>query len=155
MEIVEEVLYMPKFSQEDYDRVKKQQLEGLKQQTKDPSSIASNVYRRLLYGDDHIYSVPSSGIEESVEKISLDDVKKARKSLPRAKLPTDSKTLESTPDESDQQAMAQQEPEWCCKTGHHVNQSREREQNGDQQAKEDMRFVKPVHIHNHRPRIEV
>ncbi len=75
MEIVEEVLYMPKFSQEDYDRVKKQQLEGLKQQTKDPSSIASNVYRRLLYGDDHIYSVPSSGIEESVEKISLDDVK--------------------------------------------------------------------------------
>jgi len=75
MEIVEEVLYRPKFSQEDFDRIKKQQLEGLKSEMKDPASIASNVYRRLLYGDDHIYSVPSSGIEESVEKITLDDVK--------------------------------------------------------------------------------
>ena len=75
MEIVEEVLYRPKFSQEDYDRLKKQQIEGLKSNEKDPSSIASNVYRRLLYGDDHIYSVPSTGIVPSVESISLDDVK--------------------------------------------------------------------------------
>ena len=75
MELLEEVLYRPKFSEEDYDRLKKQQLEGLKSNEKDPAVIASNVYRRLLYGDDHIYSVPSSGIEETVEKISVDDVK--------------------------------------------------------------------------------
>ncbi|WP_299522496.1 pitrilysin family protein [uncultured Lutibacter sp.] len=74
LEIVEEILYRPKFSQEDYDRVKKQQLEGLKSQMKDPSAIASNVYRRLLYGDDHIYAVPESGIEESVNIITLEDV---------------------------------------------------------------------------------
>jgi zinc protease len=75
MEIVEEVLYRPKFTQEDYDRLKKQQIEGLKSNEKDPAAIASNVYRRLLYGDDHIYSVPSGGIVSSVEAISLDDVK--------------------------------------------------------------------------------
>lgn len=80
MEIVEEILYHPKFSEQDYDRVKKQQLEGLKSQQKDPAAIASNVYRRLLYGDDHIYSVPSGGIESSVEAISLDDVKSFYKS---------------------------------------------------------------------------
>ncbi len=74
MEIVEEVLYRPKFSQEDFDRVKKQQLEGLKQEAKNPSAIASNVYRRLLYGGDHIYAVPASGIEESVNIITLEDV---------------------------------------------------------------------------------
>jgi zinc protease len=74
MEILEEVLYRPKFSQKDFDRVKKQQLEGLKSQMKDPSAIASNVYRRLLYGDDHIYAIPSSGIEESVNIITLEDV---------------------------------------------------------------------------------
>lgn len=74
LEILEEVLYRPKFSQEDFDRVKKQQLEGLKQQAKDPSAIASNVYRRLLYGDDHIYAVPTSGIEESVNLITVEDV---------------------------------------------------------------------------------
>ncbi|MBT8205746.1 MAG: insulinase family protein [Eudoraea sp.] len=75
MELLEEVLYRPKFSEEDYDRIKNQQLEGLKSNDKDPAVIASNVYRRLLYGDDHIYSVPSSGIVESVDKISLDDVR--------------------------------------------------------------------------------
>ena len=75
MEILEEVLYKPQFSQEDFDRVKKKQLEDVKAKMKDPEAIASNVYKRLLYGDDHIYSVPSSGIEASVEKITLDDVK--------------------------------------------------------------------------------
>lgn len=74
LEILEEVLFRPKFSEEDYNRIKKQQLEGLKSEMKDPSAIASNIYRRLLYGDDHIYSVPSGGIEESVEKITLDDI---------------------------------------------------------------------------------
>lgn len=74
LEILEEILHRPKFSQEDYDRVKKQQLEGLKSQMKDPSAIASNVYRRLLYGDDHIYAVPASGTEESLNLITLEDV---------------------------------------------------------------------------------
>ncbi len=73
--LVEEVLKRPRFSQEDFDKVKKQQLEGLKSQEKQPVSIANNVYRRLLYGDEHIYSVPSSGIEETVTNISLDDIK--------------------------------------------------------------------------------
>lgn len=73
--LVEEVLKRPRFSQEDFDKVKKQQLEGLKSQEKQPVSIANNVYRRLLYGDEHIYSVPSSGIEETVSNISLDDIK--------------------------------------------------------------------------------
>lgn len=75
MEILEEVLYRPKFTQKDFDRLKKQQIEGLKSNEKDPASIASNVYRRLLYGDNHIYSVPSSGIVSSVEAIELADVK--------------------------------------------------------------------------------
>ncbi|WP_027076229.1 M16 family metallopeptidase [Maribacter antarcticus] len=76
MEIVKEKLYRRKFSEEDFNRVKKQQLENLKSLIKDPSAIASNVYQRLLYGDDHIYAVPSSGIEESVISITLEDVQR-------------------------------------------------------------------------------
>jgi zinc protease len=75
MEIAEEVLYRPKFSQEDFDRLKKKQLEDVRSNMKDPAVIAQSVYRRMLYGDDHIYAVRSYGIEASVEKISLDDVK--------------------------------------------------------------------------------
>ncbi len=75
LKLAEEVLKRPKFSQEDFEKVKKQQLEGVKSQQKQPVSIANNVYRRLLYGDEHIYSVPASGIEETVENITLEDVK--------------------------------------------------------------------------------
>lgn len=75
LKLFEEVLYRPAFTETDFDRVKKQQLEGVKAQEKQPASIASNVYRRLIYGDDNVYSVPASGIEETVTNITLDDVK--------------------------------------------------------------------------------
>ena len=75
LKIMEEKLLRPKFIQEDFDRVKKQQLEGVKAQEKQPTTIANVAYSRLLYGDNHIMSVPTTGIEESVEKITLDDVK--------------------------------------------------------------------------------
>ena len=75
LEIAEEILYRPKFDEADFDRLKKQQLEGVKSTLKDPSAIANQVFRRLLYGDEHIFSVPASGIEETVESITLEDVK--------------------------------------------------------------------------------
>lgn len=73
--LFEEVLKRPAFTEADFERVKKQQLEGVKSQEKQPASIASNVYRRLIYGDKNVYSVPAGGIEETVANITLDDVK--------------------------------------------------------------------------------
>ncbi|MDP4679877.1 MAG: insulinase family protein, partial [Cyclobacteriaceae bacterium] len=75
LELAEEKLLRPAFLQVDFDRVIKQQMESIIANQKDPSAIASEVYNRLLYGDEHIYSVPASGIEETVSKITLDDIK--------------------------------------------------------------------------------
>lgn len=75
LELAEEKLLRPAFVQIDFDRVVKQQLEGIIANQKDPSAIASEVYNRLLYGDEHIFSVPPSGIEETVSNITLDDIK--------------------------------------------------------------------------------
>ncbi len=75
LEIAEEILKNPAFNQEDFDRLKNQQMEGIKASQKNPSSIANQVFNRLMYGDEHIYSVSSQGIEETVENITLDDVK--------------------------------------------------------------------------------
>lgn len=75
LELVNEKLFRPAFNQEDFDRVIKQQMEGIIASQKDPSAIASQVFNRLLYGDEHIYSVPSSGIEETVQNISVEDIK--------------------------------------------------------------------------------
>ncbi len=73
--LAEEKLLRPGFGQVDFDRVIKQQMEGIIASQKDPGAIASQVYDRLLYGDEHIYSVPAGGIEETVKNITLEDVK--------------------------------------------------------------------------------
>ena len=75
MELVEEKLLRPAFVQTDFDRVVKQQMEGIIASQKNPSAIASQVYNRLLYGDNHIFASPSGGIEGTVKNITLEDVK--------------------------------------------------------------------------------
>ena len=75
LELAEEMLLHPAFTEEDFARLKQQQMEGIKSTYENPSSIANLVYDRLLYGDEHILSVPTSGIEETVDRITLEDVK--------------------------------------------------------------------------------
>lgn len=75
LELAEEMLYRPAFNETDFARIKQQQIEGIKSTYQNPASIASQVYDRLLYGDKHILSVPGNGIEETVERITIADVK--------------------------------------------------------------------------------
>ena len=75
LKLAEEILMHPKFAEEDFARLKQQQLEGIKSSRKDPGTIASQAYARLLYGKDHIYAIPTSGDEGSVSNITLADVK--------------------------------------------------------------------------------
>ncbi|MBB6610114.1 insulinase family protein [Pontibacter sp. Tf4] len=73
--LLEERMFRPKFAQDDFDRLKKQQLEGIANQSTQPTAIANNVYSKLLFGDGHIESIPTSGTTASVSSITLDDVK--------------------------------------------------------------------------------
>lgn len=75
LELAEEILFRPAFTQEDFTRLKQQQIEGIKSTYENPASIANLVYNRFLYGDEHIFSVPVDGLEETAERITLDDVK--------------------------------------------------------------------------------
>ncbi|MGI4870586.1 MAG: M16 family metallopeptidase [Janthinobacterium lividum] len=73
--LLQEMLQHPRFAQEDFDRVKQQTLQGIAQQTTQPTAIANNTYSRLLYGQSSIMSVPTSGTTASVGALTLDDVK--------------------------------------------------------------------------------
>lgn len=73
--LTEDALMNPRFDQEDFDRNKKQTIEGIKSSETDPAAIAGLVYDKLIYGDNHIFSVPSSGVTETVENITLEDIK--------------------------------------------------------------------------------
>ncbi|MBV35763.1 MAG: peptidase M16 [Rickettsiales bacterium] len=76
LQIANEKLREPKFDPADFKRVKEQTIEGIKSAAKQPSVVASNVYRKLLFGADNAFAYADSGTIESVNNITLDDVKK-------------------------------------------------------------------------------
>ncbi|MCC9136945.1 insulinase family protein [Pontibacter silvestris] len=76
LELLEERMLHPRFAQEDFDRLKKQRLEAIANQSTQPTVIANNVYNKLLYGEGNIMAVPEVGTTASVSHITLDDVKK-------------------------------------------------------------------------------
>ncbi|WMN07743.1 pitrilysin family protein [Marivirga arenosa] len=80
LELAEDALMNPRFDEADFQRNKKQTIEGIKSSETDPAAIASFVYDKLIYGDNHIFSVPSSGLAETVENITLEDIKSFYKS---------------------------------------------------------------------------
>ncbi|MGJ8559668.1 MAG: M16 family metallopeptidase [Litorimonas sp.] len=65
----------PKFDQTDFDRVKSNQLQGIASAKKNPSSTATNLFNKMVYGTDNAYAYPDSGLAETVEAITLDDVR--------------------------------------------------------------------------------
>lgn len=75
LKLLEEKMFKPKFAEDEFKRVKQQQIEGIKASERQAASIANNVYRRLLFGEGNIYAIPTSGYQETVSNIQLDDVK--------------------------------------------------------------------------------
>lgn len=73
--LVQEILDSPRFETEDFDRVKSAALTAIHGRDADPNAIASLALSRLLYGPDHPYGAASSGTADTVEPITLDDVK--------------------------------------------------------------------------------
>jgi zinc protease len=75
MALLDQRLLHPRFDAADFDRLKKQTLQGIANQVTQPVVIANNAYNKLLYGQTDIMGVPSSGTTASVTSITLDDVK--------------------------------------------------------------------------------
>jgi len=75
VDLVEEMLLEPRWDEAEFDRIKKNQINSIKQRNANPNIIASNVSNKMMYGDDHIFSKPISGTIESVEKITIEDLK--------------------------------------------------------------------------------
>ena len=73
--LLEERLLRPRFDPADFDRLKKQTLEGIANQNTQPVVIANKTYNRLLYGATDVMSLPTSGTAATAGSITLDDVK--------------------------------------------------------------------------------
>jgi zinc protease len=75
LDLLKEKLLSPAFNEEDFARVKQQQLEILKNNTTQPTEIAQSISRKVSYAAEHPFSVSFNGTVESINSITLDEVK--------------------------------------------------------------------------------
>ncbi|SNR99393.1 M16 family metallopeptidase [Dokdonia pacifica] len=75
MDLIEEILLEPRWDEEEFGRIKIATINGIKRSSANPNVIANRIYTKTLYGEDHIFSYPSSGTEASVNALTMDDLK--------------------------------------------------------------------------------
>lgn len=73
--LAEEILLEPRWDEKEFARLKQETLETIRRGKSNPAAVALNVFNKLIYGDDHIFSKSILGTEESVNAITLDDLK--------------------------------------------------------------------------------
>lgn len=73
--LVEEIMLEPRWDEREFDLSKQSTLSQIAQQSANPNSIASNTFNKLLYGEDHILSYNPIGTTNTVENITLEDLK--------------------------------------------------------------------------------
>jgi zinc protease len=73
--LVEEILLEPRWDAKEFELVKQSTISQIRQQEANPNAIAQNNYSVLIYGKDNIRSRNILGTNESVNQITLDDLK--------------------------------------------------------------------------------
>ena len=73
--LVKEILFEPRWDAKEFERVKKETIETINRDKANPSSVASAVFNKLVYGKDNILSNNTLGTVQSVESITIDDLK--------------------------------------------------------------------------------
>jgi len=71
-----DIILNPSFPKSELERLRKQRLAQIQQEKNQPFGIALRVLPKLLYGENHAYSMPltGSGTEESITKITQDSL---------------------------------------------------------------------------------
>ncbi|MEO7265541.1 MAG: pitrilysin family protein [Ferruginibacter sp.] len=74
LNLLQERMFAPNFTEEAFDRIQKQALEGFKQAKSQPATIASRVYNTLNYGSNNILGMSENGTEQSIKNLTIKDV---------------------------------------------------------------------------------
>ncbi len=81
MGLIKEIILEPRWDEKEFKRLKQALETNLKGRAANPNSIATSVYDKLLYGENHIFSVSNQGNLESTKAITLNDLKSYYKNL--------------------------------------------------------------------------
>jgi predicted Zn-dependent peptidase len=74
LDLLAEQVQQPAFSQTEIDRLRTRRLANLRAERDSPPAVASMLTARLLYGDEHPYSRPVAGFEQSIRAISRQQI---------------------------------------------------------------------------------
>jgi len=74
--LVEEILLEPRWDEIEFETRKRETIETINRRSAQPSTIATNVFNKLIYGKVHILSNSKLGTPESVGEITIEDLKK-------------------------------------------------------------------------------
>ena len=74
IELLKEIAFKPKFSEEEFARLLGEQKESLKNRPTQASTLASDIFRRAMFPTG-VMGLPEPGTEKSLENITLEDIK--------------------------------------------------------------------------------
>lgn len=75
LDLAKEMLLEPRWDETEFEQLKRRAVTNLRQQEASPRSIATNNFNKLIYGENNIRSKNLLGTIESVNAITIDDLK--------------------------------------------------------------------------------
>lgn len=75
LKVLEEMILKPKFDTSEFSRVKKELIDQISLQNTQAAATASKVFNKLLFGKEHILSVPTMGTTDIVDKLNINDIR--------------------------------------------------------------------------------
>ncbi len=74
--LLAEVVLQPAFPQAEFDDLKQRRLVDIRREGESPDIVSAKVTRRVVYGDGHPYSKLGNGSLESVEALTVDELRR-------------------------------------------------------------------------------
>ncbi len=74
LDLLAERIYNARFTDDAFNRIKRQTLEALKVAKTEPASVADAVFAKINYGANNILGIDEDGTEETVKNITLPDI---------------------------------------------------------------------------------
>jgi zinc protease len=74
-QLIKEILLEPRWDEKEFARLKEKVLEQLNRDQNNPSSVAYEVHGGLIIGKDHSFYYPCGDSKESVDALTMDDLK--------------------------------------------------------------------------------
>ncbi len=75
MALVEEILFEPRWDEEQFELAKSRVINTHKRNKANPSYLARNTFNNLIFGANNILAIPVNGTIETIEAITIDDLK--------------------------------------------------------------------------------